>query len=182
MNAISATGLQLYNFGQTVSLVFFTDNWKPDSFYDRIKENADLGVHTLVLLDIKIKEQSEENLARGRKIYEPPRYMSIPTAASQLIEVESTRGLGTLDPSKTLAIAVSRLGSPTDQRIVCGTLNELAELGERDPTAFGEPLHSLVIVGRRLHHLEIEYAEEWAVDKSNWRRVAADVYGVRMDD
>ena len=64
MNAVGACGLQLYNFGQTVSLVFFTDTWKPDSFYDRIKENADLGMHTLVLLDIKVKEQSEENLAR----------------------------------------------------------------------------------------------------------------------
>ena len=64
MNAIGACGLQLYNFGQTVSLVFFTDTWKPDSFYDRVKENSDLGMHTLVLLDIKVKEQSEENLAR----------------------------------------------------------------------------------------------------------------------
>ena len=64
MNAVGACGLQLYNFGQTVSLVFFTDTWKPDSFYDRIKENVDLGLHTLVLLDIKVKEQSEENLAR----------------------------------------------------------------------------------------------------------------------
>ena len=64
MNAIGACGLQLYNFGQTVSLVFFTETWRPDSFYDRIKENADLGMHTLVLLDIKVKEQSEENLAR----------------------------------------------------------------------------------------------------------------------
>ena len=65
MNAMGACGLQLYNFGQTVSLVFFTETWKPDSFYDRIKENADLGMHTLVLLDIKVKEQSEENLARS---------------------------------------------------------------------------------------------------------------------
>ncbi len=64
MNAVGACGLQLYNFGQTVSLVFFTDTWKPDSFYDRIKENADLGLHMLVLLDIKVKEQSEENLAQ----------------------------------------------------------------------------------------------------------------------
>ncbi len=64
MNAVGACGLQLYNFGQTVSLVFFTDSWRPDSFYDRICENADLGMHTLVLLDIKVKEQSEENLAR----------------------------------------------------------------------------------------------------------------------
>ena len=64
MNAMGACGLQLYSFGQTVSLVFFTESWKPDSFYDRIKENAALGMHTLVLLDIKVKEQSEENLAR----------------------------------------------------------------------------------------------------------------------
>lgn len=64
MNAVGACGLQLYNFGQTVSLVFFTETWKPDSFYDRIKENMGLGMHTLVLLDIKVKEQSEENLAR----------------------------------------------------------------------------------------------------------------------
>jgi diphthine methyl ester synthase len=64
INAAGCSGLQLYNFGQTVSLVFFTDTWKPDSFYDRIAENAKLGLHTLVLLDIKVKEQSEENLAR----------------------------------------------------------------------------------------------------------------------
>jgi len=64
MNAVGACGLQLYNFGQTVSLVFFTKTWKPDSFYDRISENVNLGMHTLVLLDIKVKEQSEENLIR----------------------------------------------------------------------------------------------------------------------
>lgn len=64
MNAIGACGLQLYNFGQAVSLVFFTENWRPESFYDRIVENRRLGMHTLLLLDIKVKEQSEENLAR----------------------------------------------------------------------------------------------------------------------
>ncbi|TCD69404.1 diphthine synthase [Steccherinum ochraceum] len=119
MNAVGACGLQLYNFGQTVSLVFFTETWKPDSFYDRIKENADLGMHTLVLLDIKVKEQSEENLARGRKIYEPPRYMSIPQAVSQLIEIEELRQQGILIPEKTLAIAMSRVGGGDHERIVC---------------------------------------------------------------
>jgi diphthine synthase len=64
MNAVGACGLQLYNFGQTISIPFFTDNWRPDSFYDRIKENRNLGLHTLCLLDIKVKEQSIENLAR----------------------------------------------------------------------------------------------------------------------
>lgn len=182
LNAVGACGLQLYNFGQTVSLVFFTDTWKPDSFYDRIQENAQLGMHTLVLLDIKVKEQSIENLIKGRKIYEPPRYMSIPTAVSQLIEVEELRGADVLAPSTTLAIAMSRVGSQKEgageQRIVCGTLEELSS---QDDSAFGEPLHSLVIVGKRMHHLEAEYAEMYAVDKESWRRVAREVYGVSLD-
>lgn len=198
MNAIGACGLQLYNFGQTVSLVFFTETWKPDSFYDRIKENVDLGMHTLVLLDIKVKEQSEENLARfvhnifrgcrwsadrclgcrGRKIYEPPRYMSITQAVSQLAEVESLRKSGTLTPPSTLAIALSRVGGGEEERIVAGTLEELLAQPE---DAFGQPLHSLVIVGRRLHHLEVEYAESFAVNKETWRDVAGRVYGCALD-
>ena len=101
LTAVGSSGLQLYNFGQTVSLVFFTPSWRPSSFYHRISENAKLGLHTLVLLDIKAKEQSEENLARGRKIYEPPRYMSIPTALEQMNEVEEEVGEGILDPKKT---------------------------------------------------------------------------------
>lgn len=64
MNAVGACGLQLYNFGQAVSLVFFTETWKPDSFYDRLAENVKLGMHTLLLLDIKVKEQNEDNLSR----------------------------------------------------------------------------------------------------------------------
>ncbi|KAI0785793.1 diphthine synthase isoform b [Abortiporus biennis] len=179
MNAVGACGLQLYNFGQTVSLVFFTETWKPDSFYDRIKENADLGMHTLVLLDIKVKEQSEENLARGRKIYEPPRYMSITQAVSQLAEIEEIRQSGTLDPHKTLAIAVSRVGGGEGQeKIVCGTL---AELLSQPPEVFGEPLHSLVIVGKRLHYLEVEYAQAYAVNPETWRNVAHNAYGCALE-
>ncbi|KAJ7189555.1 tetrapyrrole methylase [Mycena pura] len=178
INAIGAAGLQLYNFGQTVSLVFFTDTWKPDSFYDRIKENADLGLHTLVLLDIKVKEQTDENLARGRKIYEPPRYMSIPLAVTQLLEIEALRQAGTLSADTTLAIALSRVGGGDAERIVAGTL---AELAAQPVDAFGDPLHSLVIVGKRLHHLEVEYAEPFAVDRDRWRTVASSVYGCALD-
>ena len=34
-----------------------------------------MGLHTLCLLDIKVKEQTVENLMKGNKIFEPPRYM-----------------------------------------------------------------------------------------------------------
>jgi diphthine synthase len=43
MNAIGCTGLQLYAFGQTISIPFFTDNWRPTSFYERLAQNAALG-------------------------------------------------------------------------------------------------------------------------------------------
>mgnify|MGYP000942762405 CR=1 FL=1 len=91
MSGIGACGLQLYNFGQTVSMVFFTDTWKPASFYDRIKENREIGLHTLVLVDIKVKEQSLENMARGRLVYEPPRYMTVGQCAQQMLEIEDER-------------------------------------------------------------------------------------------
>ena len=63
-NAVASTGLQLYHFGQTVSVPFFRDEWRPDSFYDRLRVNAAAGLHSLVLLDIKVKEQSVENMAK----------------------------------------------------------------------------------------------------------------------
>lgn len=48
-------------------------------------------MHTLCLLDIKVKEQSVENLLKGNKIFEPPRYMSVNQAIKQLLLVEEKR-------------------------------------------------------------------------------------------
>lgn len=50
MNAIGVCGLQLYRYGETVSIPFFTDSWRPDSFYEKIQRNRNLGLHTLCLL------------------------------------------------------------------------------------------------------------------------------------
>ena len=47
---ITNFSFQLYNFGETVSIVLWTDNWKPDSFYDKIASNRKQGLHTLCLL------------------------------------------------------------------------------------------------------------------------------------
>ena len=170
MSAIGNTGLQLYNFGQTVSMVFFTETWKPSSFYDRIKENRQIGLHTLVLLDIKVKEQSLENLARGRKIFEPPRYMTVTQCASQMLETEEERREGVYGPD-SLAVGVARVGA-RDQMIAAGTLSQLSEVD------MGSPLHSLVLLGSRAHDLERQYIREFAVDKrafdSAWQRVYED--------
>lgn len=172
MNAVGATGLQLYNFGQTISMVFFQDNWRPASWYDRVKENRDIGLHTLVLLDIKVKEQSWENLARGRKVYEPPRYMLSSTCAQQMLEIEEEKGEKVYGP-ESLCISVSRLGNEA-QTFVAGTLKDIAEADEE---VLGGPLHSLVLLGKRAHVLELQFLREYALDKEKFDAVVEKEYG-----
>ena len=160
MSAIGCTGLQLYNFGQTVSMVFFTETWKPSSFYDRVKENVQIGLHTLVLLDIKVKEQSPENMARGRKIFEPPRYMTIAECARQMLETEEERQERVYGP-QSLAIGAARVGGP-DQKLVAGTLSELTRVD------MGGPLHCVVLVGRRSHDMEKDFIRHFAINATTF--------------
>lgn len=151
MNAVGCCGLQLYNFGETVSVVFWTETWRPESFYDKICKNRTAGLHTLCLLDIKVKEQSIENMMRGKKIYEPPRFMTVNQAADQLIQVIQRRKEGGEElgmTEDTVCVGVARLGSD-EQKIRVGTLNQLVSCD------LGAPLHSLVITGR-LHPLEVD--------------------------
>lgn len=174
MSGIGACGLQLYNFGQTVSMVFFTDTWKPASFYDRIKENRQIGLHTLVLVDIKVKEQSLENMARGRLVYEPPRYMTVGQCAKQMLEIEDERKEGVYTKD-SLAIGAARVGGKTE-KFVAGTLEELCSTDEE----LGPPLHSLVLLGRRTHELELDYVRQFAVDKAKWDRLWKAEYGKQL--
>lgn len=166
MSAIGAAGLQLYNFGQTVSMVFFTDSWRPTSFYDRLAENRTIGLHTLILLDIKVKEQSYEDMARGRKVFQPPRYMTVGQCAEQMLEVEEARKEG-ICGEESLAIGCARVGGVTE-KFVSGTLRELVEKGDE---VLGGPLHSLVLLGRRTHELENDFVREWAINRESWDRI-----------
>ncbi|XP_067086669.1 diphthine methyl ester synthase [Osmerus mordax] len=151
LNAVGCCGLQLYNFGETVSIVFWTDTWRPESFYDKIKKNRNMGMHTLCLLDIKVKEQSMENLIRGRKIYEPPRYMTVCQAAEQLLEIVQNRrerGEELAITEETICVGLARVGAE-DQAIYTGTLRQLVSCD------LGAPLHSMIVAGH-LHPLEVE--------------------------
>ncbi|XP_029002008.1 diphthine methyl ester synthase isoform X3 [Betta splendens] len=151
LSAVGCCGLQLYNFGETVSLVFWTDTWRPESFYDKICKNRTAGLHTLCLMDIKVKEQSIENMMRGKMIYEPPRFMTVAQAADQLIQIierrkEEGEELGVTED--TVCVGMARLGTD-DQVIRAATLRQLMSCD------LGAPLHSLVITGQ-LHPLEVD--------------------------
>lgn len=65
VNAVGCCGMQVYRFGEIVSVPLFTEKWRPYSFIEKIHANYKIGLHTLVLLDIKVKERSEENLLKG---------------------------------------------------------------------------------------------------------------------
>ena len=153
INAVGICGMQLYSYGQIVSIPFFTDKWKPYSFLEKIAFNYQNNLHTLVLLDIRVKEISDENLAKGKKIYDPPKFMSVNVAIDQIFEAEDnlkTQKFG--DIRKVKGIGVARIGSE-HQTIRAGTLDELINYD------FGAPLHSLVICAKNLHCIEQEMFE-----------------------
>ena len=160
MGAAGSCGLQLYSFGHTVSIPFFEENWRPTSFYPKVKYNRQGGMHTLCLLDIKVKEPDFKAMMKGRTEYLPPRFMSVNTAAEQLIEAEETLQQNVYSPSKTLCVGLARMGQET-QCIKAGTLEELKEYD------FGGPLHSLVVCGH-LHDLELEVLKEFLVEGSKF--------------
>ncbi|XP_065525634.1 diphthine methyl ester synthase isoform X3 [Lathamus discolor] len=158
---------ELYSFGETVSIVFWTDTWKPESFFDKIEKNRQNGMHTLCLLDIKVKEQSLENLMKGRKIYEPPRYMSVNQAAEQLLAIIQNRRLQGEESAiteNTICVGLARVGAP-DQKIASGTLEQMSTV------ELGGPLHSLIVTGT-LHPLELEMLQLFPVAGSSFEQHA----------
>jgi len=159
MNAIGCCGLQLYRFGETISIPFFTSTWRPSSYFDKLRDNLALGLHTLALVDIKVKEPTLSSLARGRRDYLPPRFMTIRQAVQQLLELDAEyaakNSTAPLLGPDARAIGVARVGC-ADQIAVAGTLSQLLAV------QFGPPLHSLVIVGRT-HDVEDDLVDAFCV-------------------
>lgn len=90
--------------------------------------------------------------------------MSPTVAIEQILSLLPSDEAPSLSATETLAISISRVGSPT-QKLIAGTLQELSELSE---DAFGGPLHSLVLVSKRLHPMERDFVLQFAVNKETW--------------
>jgi diphthine synthase len=150
LTAVAKTGLQLYKFGKTTSLVFFEPSWKPASAYHAIKQNREAGLHTLVLLDIKVAESKKDDLLKDVHRPLPARCMTIPQAIEQLFELEKLYGEQVFVPT-TPCVGVARLGCASE-RIVFATAKDMQQVD------FGEPMHSLIVPGA-LHFHEEEMLE-----------------------
>ena len=55
-------------------------------------------------------------------------------------------------------MGVARVGAD-DEQIIAGTLEELSNVD------MGRPLHSLVLVGKRMHELERDFVRDFAVNR-----------------
>jgi diphthine synthase len=128
--ASSALGLQPYKFGRTVTLPFQEPGYFPLSPYERILENKERGLHSLVLLDIREEEG---------------RYMSSQQAIKWLIDAESKAKRGLISDD-TIICAAARIGAK-DEMVAAGYPEQMLR------TDLGGPLHSLVIPGK-LHFME----------------------------
>ncbi|XP_074044389.1 diphthine methyl ester synthase isoform X3 [Macrotis lagotis] len=100
LSAVGCCGLQLYNFGEVASIVFWTRTWKPESFFDRVKTNRQNGLHTLCLLAI-----TEETICVG---------------LARVGSEEQKIAAGTLQQMCTVD-----LGSPLHSLIITGKLHPL---------------------------------------------------------
>jgi len=129
--AISVTGLQLYNFGKTVSIPFLNENIETP--YNVLAMNQKNNLHTLFLLDVK--ENSNDSL-------------SVNDAIRYLLKVELKRGQRVFTDN-TLCIGCAKLGS-LDQIIKAGKANSLLKYN------FKSGMHCLIVPSKKLHFMEEE--------------------------
>lgn len=136
MNVKGCYGLYSYSFGKTISIPYFTETWRPTSFYDHIYTNWTNKMHTLCLLDIKTDEG---------------RFMTANVAVEQLLYCEKELCRGLLTP-ETRLFAICRFATD-DERVVYDTAENIRGLD------LGGPLHSL-IVPAELDRNEQEFVEK----------------------
>ncbi len=125
-------GLQNYKFGRATTLAFPEKNYFPTSQYEIIKENKEIGLHTLILLDI----QSDKK-----------RYMTANEGMKLLLRMEEKHKENIIKQEDIICV-VARAGS--SEPIVFASIIE--DIIDKN---FGPPLHTLVIPGK-LHFMEIE--------------------------
>jgi len=114
LTAIGITGLDLYKFGRTASVPFH----KTDYPIEVLKQNQQLGLHTLFLLDLDPKND---------------RFLTIAEACDYLTK----KGIS----PETKALGCARIGCP-DYKIVYAELNKLRSID------FGKPPYCLIIPGK----------------------------------
>lgn len=135
-SAIAETGLQIYMFGKTTTLALPERNYSPTSCYETIVSNSRMGLHTLVLLDIKNEKR---------------RYMDVHEGLKILLDIEKNIKKRIVSP-ETKIVSACQLGG--NETIKYGKIKDLIkdeELKNKTP--------AVLIIPGKLHFTEKEYLE-----------------------
>jgi diphthine synthase len=144
MTAIAETGLNLYNFGKTVTIVRPEKRYAPTSFYDAGVSNKKKGLHTLFLLDIDMDANE------GLKI---------------LLEIERKKKKGLISPGMKI-IAASGIGSislgKSGRSGIAGTTGKTVIKYEKAENLLQQkPMMppAVIIIPGSLHFIEKDFLE-----------------------
>ena len=123
-----------------------------------------MNLHTLILLDIRVKEISNENLAKGRKVYEDPKFMDCRVCAQQLLEIEA-ENMKNVYNKNTMCVGLARIGH-RNQKIVNARLEEFLDID------MGKPLHSFIICSPKPHFMELDMLKLFSLktEKKNGKK------------
>lgn len=176
----------------SVSICFFRDNWRPDSFYPKIAANVANNFHTLCLLDIKVGPRSTgrdraEDSGTGCEadLTRLPHASSCPPSQVKEQSFENmAKGLLVYEQPRYMTInqCIDQLLEIEDklaQRVYTADSRAfgVARLGQANQQIvsgtlkellaidFGGPLHSLVLAAPELHEIELAMFEYWHWDK-----------------
>ncbi|MCK4443996.1 MAG: diphthine synthase [Thermoplasmata archaeon] len=129
--ATGLLGLQSYKFGRTTTIPFRQKGYFPSSPYEVIKQNKEMGLHTLVLLDLK----------------ESGEMMTVAEALDYLLELER-KEKGQVLAKKDVVCALGDVGSESPE-VICDYVVNLA-VREMKSRIF------CLIIPSELHFMEIE--------------------------
>ncbi|KAH0570639.1 Diphthine synthase [Spironucleus salmonicida] len=160
INSIAASGVEIYKVGRTISVPFFDENIRPASFVDKIVQNYNMGLHSLMLMDIKTKEMNIKAYIKGVERYDPPRYMLSNLCAKQIVEVLNEKKFESKFNIDSLAVALMRVGTDAE-KYLCAPIKTMAMLPDE---IMGEPLHSVLVLGNDISDMEAQMFNLFAYD------------------
>ncbi|MBI3051630.1 diphthine synthase [Candidatus Woesearchaeota archaeon] len=137
LTSVGIAGLQIYKFGKTSSVPFPDMHFQPVTAYEVVKQNRILGLHTMLILDLRPAEN---------------KFMTVNQAIEILLGIERHRQ-EQLFTEDTLCVGCARIGRG-DFFIKAGSAKDLLSVD------FGSPPHCLLVPGE-LHFIEEEALEAW---------------------
>ena len=140
MTAVGIVGLELYKYGKTTSIPFKEENYFPTTPYDVIFNNKKMGLHTLILLDLRPLEK---------------RFMPVNDALKLLLEMEDIKKNNLIN-NDTKVIGCARLGRD-DFKIKYGKIKDIIK------EDFGFAPHCIIIPGK-LHFIEEEMLNKYTTE------------------